>query len=215
MLSLTGVRPGFERRIDPGKHLAQPVTSRYPLVGVGVQAVEADVDPAEPGLFEILCHARKQDAVCCDGRLDPPGNRPDYVEDIRPDKGFSPGKLNTPDPELCRDVHDPDNLPCAHLRIRVLLPFGMAVDTGKIAPGRETDAEVCHRSSIGIPERRGRGHVGSAFEVLCDDINFRAPLAGRLRGVCFHYVEVLFYHAEKFGKVRTLERFDHKVAADL
>jgi len=208
-------KAGPERCIDPGKHIAQPVATGDPLAGPGVQAVKADVDPAEAGLFEVLGHTRKQHAVCCDGRLDPLGNRPDYVENIRPDKWFSPGKLDTPDPELCGDVHDPDNLFRAHISIRVFLPFGMAVDTGKIAPGGETDAEVGHRSSVRILKRRCHWHFSSAFEVLCDDVNFRAPLAGCLRGVCFHRVEVLFYHAKEFGEVRTLERFDHEVAAGL
>ena len=67
--------------------------------------------------------------------------------------------------------------------------------------------------SYGILERRGCGHIVSAFEVFSDNINFRTTLAGGFGGIRFHGMEVLFYLSEQFGKIHTLEGFDHEIAA--
>ena len=37
--------------IDTGENLVLPVVSRYSPVSFGIQAVKADIDPAQPGTF--------------------------------------------------------------------------------------------------------------------------------------------------------------------
>jgi len=209
------IRP--ECGINPGKNISQAITAGDPLVGLRIQAVKADVDPAQTGLFEILCHICKQDAVGGNGGFNSRRHGPDDLENILADERFTPGEFDAPDPKLCCHIHDPDDLFRTHLDIRIFLSLCMAVDTGKVTPRGKADAEVGYRPVIGIPERFCCGHVRvfSAFEVLCDDINLCTSLTRGLGGIGFYRIEMLPYRNEQLGEINPLEGFDHEVPARL
>ena len=129
---------------------------------------------------------------------------PDNLQDIRPDQGFPAGKFYGFYPELCRHLHNGDDLISAHLCCGILLALGMAVDTGEVTPGGKADAEVCHRSSVRVPERFG--HKGcSTLEILPDNINFCASFPRGFCRVGLYDEKVLPDLIEQFGKIHALE----------
>ena len=53
--------------INPIQYIPQAICTCDFLVGIPVQAVEADVDPPEAAVFEIGCEVCKERPVCGDG----------------------------------------------------------------------------------------------------------------------------------------------------
>ena len=62
-LTLTGVEPGGGRGLEPGLDVGEAVAPGEVGEGLGVDGVEADVDPVEPRVGEALGDALEADAV--------------------------------------------------------------------------------------------------------------------------------------------------------
>jgi hypothetical protein len=60
-------KTGLKCGTDPGKHFIKPVAPSDLFVGIVIQAVETDVNPAKPGVFQFPGHIREQDAIGREG----------------------------------------------------------------------------------------------------------------------------------------------------
>ncbi len=144
-VDLHRVEPGLYCSIDAVEHPGQFVTPGHALELVALQGVEADVDPAQPGLAEPSGLRPEGGAVRAEGKVDAQsGQLAHQHRQVGPHRGLPSGEADALDPEaLHEEAGDPlDLFEGEHLAARHPghALFGHAIGTAEVAAISDRDA---------------------------------------------------------------------------